>query len=114
MLEEFVVKRWATLPLADRTALRSSVLSITIRRFNTLSTFARNKAVDAVMRMVERDWPDDFPDFLNWLGGLLSGSVNVLCGLHILECVVSEFGAGHGRSKLSTARRAMLKELVLT
>jgi hypothetical protein len=114
VLEEFVVKRWASLPPSDRAALRTTVLTIILHRFDSLAPFARNKAADAAMRMIERAWPDEFPDFLPWLGGLLAAPRSVLCGLHFLECVVSELGAGRGRSRLSTARRAMLKDLVLT
>ena len=113
VLEDFVLCRWASVGDADKALIRGTLLKALCSRYSTVAKHARNKLVDAVVRIAERDWPEAFPEFLDGVLGLLGDASTCMCGLHLLEAAVAGFTLGQGRGRVTTDRRKQLHDLVV-
>lgn len=113
VLEEVIATRWQRLPVETRAAVQSALQSIVQDRLLSFTSFARNKVVDAFIRMVERTWPAEFPGFLDWIAMLLHNPATTEISAHIVEAFIVNCTRKTGRCLLLVSRRRELEALVV-
>jgi hypothetical protein len=113
VIEDRVATCWQRLPTETRAGLQTALQSTIQRRLLGFAPFARTKLVDAFIRVVERTWPTEFPDFLDWIAKLLRESGTTEVSVHLLEAFVANCTGKSGRRFILAPRRQELERLIL-
>ena len=117
ILEDTVQRRWRALLPAERQYVRGFALHFTLESSST--ALVTKKATQVCVHMAQRDWPQEWPDFLSHLAAVASsGSASSLKAFGVVGLLVEIVGLAPSSSRsvgglrLHSTRRAQLRELM--